>query len=364
MVVIIGAGILGAALAQRLARRGWRVTLVEQYVPGHTRAASGGRSRILRLAHGSDAPETRSAWLSRRLWREIERETRTGLFSEVGMAWFAPAGDSEWEQASRTTLVDEGVAATRLSPAEAMTLFPDLRTDDLDHVLYEPQAGILQARKAVVALVRDAVAYGAELVAERAEPDGDGVVVATERLRGNQVVWACGAWTPLLFPGLVQGKTIQQDVFYFEAPPAWVTPAVPAWGEWRERTTGTGDFRGHGFKVGADDPGPLLDPDSSRRPPVAEQETAARAYLARRFPALADAPLVRRESCQTVILDSTLVKPVATLGGEVRLLRHPEHERVWLLGDGSGHAFKHAPAIAAELERLLAQTLGLTSSSA
>jgi glycine/D-amino acid oxidase-like deaminating enzyme len=128
-VVIIGAGILGAALAQRLARRGWGVTLIEQYVPGQARAASGGRSRILRLAHGSDAPETRSAWLSRRLWREIERETRTSLFSEIGMAWFAPDEDSEWEQASRMTLIEEGITARRFSPAEAKSLFPDLQAD-------------------------------------------------------------------------------------------------------------------------------------------------------------------------------------------------------------------------------------------
>ena len=273
-VVIIGAGILGAALAQRLARRGWRVTLVEQYVPGHARAASGGRSRILRLAHGSDAPETRSVWLSRRLWREIERETGTSLFSETGMAWFAPTGASEWERASWKRLVDEGIAARQLSPAEAKTLFPDIRTDDLDHVLYEPLGGLLHAREAVVALARDAVSFGAELVTGRAAPEGEAVTVATRRLRADQVVWACGAWTPLLFPGLVHGRTIQQDVFYFGVPPAWITPAVPAWGEWRERVTGTGDFRGHGFKVGADAAGPLLDPDSSRRQPVVEQETA------------------------------------------------------------------------------------------
>ena len=352
-IVIVGAGILGAALAQRLARRGWRVRLIEQRAPGHARAASSGRSRILRLAHGSDSHETRSAWLSRRLWREIERETRTQLFSETGMAWFAPAGGSEWERVSRTTLDAEGVVTERLSTAEAEKLLPGLRTDDLDHVLFEPQAGVLRAREAVAALVRDAVACGAKIVAGRATPDRDGVVVASERLHADRVVWACGAWTPGLFPDLVQGRVIQQDVFFFRVPPAWAAQAVPAWGEWREAVTGTGDFGGYGFKVGADGPGRIVDPDSTRRQPIVEQETRARTYLATRFPALADAPLIARESCQTVILDPTDVDPVATLGGEVRVLRHPGRERVWLLGDGSGHAFKHAPAIAAEVERLL-----------
>ena len=86
---IVGAGVLGAALARTLARRGLEVTLIEQYGPGDRRRASHACSRILRLAHGADVRETRSAWLSRRLWLELERDTDTSIFSEVGMAWLA-----------------------------------------------------------------------------------------------------------------------------------------------------------------------------------------------------------------------------------------------------------------------------------
>ena len=352
-VTIVGAGVLGAALAQTLARRGDEVTLVEQHEPGDPRAASHACSRILRLAHGADVHETRSAWLSRRLWLELERDTGRSLFREVGMAWLAPSVDATWVAAGRHVLVEEGIEAELLSPAEVARLLPGLRTDDLEHVLYEPQAGLLRASEAVRALVDDAQAAGAELVRGRASPDGAAVRVGERRLEADRAVWACGAWTARLFPGLVSGTVIQQDVSYFGVGEEWACPPVPAWGEWGRSATGSGDLLGSGFKVGLDTPGPSLDPDAPARRPVPQHESAARAYLAHRFPALANAPLVRAETCQTVVLDAGLPEETSMLGGEVRLLRHPQHSDVWLLGDGSGHAFKHAPAIAVETATML-----------
>ena len=49
--VVIGGGIMGAATAWWLARRGQDVTLLEQYEPGHVRGSSHGGSRIFRLAY-------------------------------------------------------------------------------------------------------------------------------------------------------------------------------------------------------------------------------------------------------------------------------------------------------------------------
>ena len=87
--VVVGAGVFGAALADRLAGDGWRVTLVDRYEPGHDRAESGGESRLIRCSHGADAWYTRSAWRARELWRELERDTGTELLVESGLVWFA-----------------------------------------------------------------------------------------------------------------------------------------------------------------------------------------------------------------------------------------------------------------------------------
>jgi sarcosine oxidase len=78
--VVVGAGVFGAALADRLAGHGWQVTLVDRDEPGHQRAESGGESRLLRSSHGSDAWYTRSAWRARELWRELERDVGEELF--------------------------------------------------------------------------------------------------------------------------------------------------------------------------------------------------------------------------------------------------------------------------------------------
>jgi len=351
-VIVVGAGVLGAALAWTLARHGAAVTLVEQYEPGHRRAASGARTRTLRLAHGADVDETRSAWSARRGWLELERDAGKPLFSEVGMAWLAADGDNAWEAASEAVLGREGIRAERLSPAEARRLLPGLQADDLDHVLFEPQAGVLDAAEAVRALVEAALDAGAQLLRGAATPGGASALLGGRRVEGDRVVWACGAWTARLFPELVRGTVIQQDAFYFETPFAWASRALPAWGERRRSASGSGG--GSGFKVGLDTPGPAFDPDSEARQALPVNEAQARAYLGSRFPALASAPLIATETCQTVELDAASAAPAALLGGEVRVVRHPEHEQVWLLGDGSGHAFKHAPAIAGAVESLLA----------
>jgi sarcosine oxidase len=66
--VVVGAGVFGGSLALQLVSSGWEVTLVEQYLPGHVRAASGGESRLIRSAHGSNAWYTRSARRARGRW--------------------------------------------------------------------------------------------------------------------------------------------------------------------------------------------------------------------------------------------------------------------------------------------------------
>jgi len=352
-LVIVGAGVLGSALARVLARAGHDVTIIEQHEAGDDRAASVARSRLLRLAHADDAADTLSASEARRGWLQLEQDTGTRLYDEVGMAWFAPADDPTWEEQSRSLLAAQGVETERLEPTDARRLFPELVVDDLDHVLLERQAGLLRPRPALEALVTEAVEHGACVVRARARPAGGAVAIDGRLTGADRIVWACGAWTPALFPELVRGRAIQQDVLYLRAPSEWARPGVPAWGEHRRGITGAGDFDGAGFKVGPDVPGPPVDLDAETRRPVREQEELARAYLAARFPTLATAPLRAVESCQTVVLEPGLPDPEARLGGEVRVVRHPEHEHVWLLGDGSGHAFKHAPAIATAVAALL-----------
>jgi glycine/D-amino acid oxidase-like deaminating enzyme len=336
-VVIVGAGVLGTALADRLARSGWDVTLVEQLTPGHVRSGSGDESRLIRCAHGDDADHTRSAQRALALWRELD----PGLVAEAGVAWFARREDG-WEAESERTLRALGIPCERV---DAASLYPSVRTDDLAFTLLEPDAGVLHARVGVRALAARAVQAGAKVVTAVARPDGERVVLDDGRvLEADRVVWACGAWLPKLFgeEGLLDLRITQQDVFYFAGDHRWQTPGVPGWVDYDGAAYGLGDLDGRGVKVAPDlDGPPLADPDRAERTPVPAHERFAREYLAHRFPGLAGAPLVGARVCQYELTPDTrfIVAP------------HPAHGgRVWIVGGGSGHAFKHGPALAERLE--------------
>jgi sarcosine oxidase len=340
--IVVGAGVFGSSLAHRLAGSGWDVTLVEQYSPGHVRAASGGENRLIRASHGADEWYTASAKRALELWRELEQESGAALFVPCGVVWFFD-GSGDWAAESERVLTQHGLPAERLEPGEAARLFPSFDPAGLTTVLLEPAAGVLRARDATRALAEQAVARGVRIVHGRAAPENGSVSVGGERLEADRVVWAGGAWLAGLFPGLVELKVTRQEVFFFGVPPDWQSPGVPAWVDFDGGIYGVGDVDGRGFKASPDEHGPEFDPDSDDRVVSVEKEQAARAYLAMRFPALASAPLVGSRACPYSLTPDL----------QFLVARHPVDDRVWLVGGGSGHGFKHGPALAEYVERLL-----------
>lgn len=327
---IVGAGIFGASLANRLARDGWKVTLYERHAPGHPGAASGGESRLIRYAHGDDAWYARSAWRARDLWRELEAETGRQLLVETGIAWFARSKDG-WEARSEQVLRGEGIPFERLDPAAGRELFPSFEPGDLRFILWEPEAGVLRAAEATRATVEAAERAGARLVRE---------TVARDSVAADLVVWACGAWLPSLFELPI--RVTKQDTLYFGAD-GWPAAEVPAWVDYDRAIYGHGDLDELGIKVAPDAEGPAFDPEHGERTPSPETEAAARSYLAERFPALGDAPLVHGTVCQYALTTDT----------NFVIARRPERENEWILGGGSGHGFKHGPALAEYAARVV-----------
>ena len=340
--IVVGAGVFGASLAHRLALRGWEVTLVDRHSPGHVLAASGGESRILRFSHGEERWYARSALRARELWRELEAATKAELFIPVGVVWLVRGG-GELEERSSWVLQEEGLPVERLAPAAAAELFPSLEQRDLRYALLEPEAGILRAREAVRCLVREAEKHGARLLAGTAEPVGAAVRVGRDSLRADRVVWACGAWLPHLFPGLVDIRVTKQDVFFFGGTSEWQTPPVPVWVDTAAGIYGVGDLDGRGVKAADDREGPPLDPERDPRLADPKGEQTVRAYLETRFPSLRGSPLVGTRTCAYALTpDSNFI-----------VAPHPDHDGVWILGGGSGHGFKHGPALGEYVADLL-----------
>jgi glycine/D-amino acid oxidase-like deaminating enzyme len=87
-----------------------------------------------------------------------------------------------------------------------------------------------------------------------------------------------------------------------------------------------------------------FDPDLDERVHNAYLLQRARAFLAHRFPALANQPLLESRVCQTEM----------TVDEHFIVQRHPDWTNVWIAGGGSGHAFKHGPVIGEYVARRVA----------
>jgi sarcosine oxidase len=344
-VAVIGAGVFGAWTAWHLARRGKRVILIDAYGGGNARASSGGESRIIRMGYGTDEVYTR--WAARSLvqWEEFFAKVQNPLFLRTGVLWLAGKDDSRLRE-TRATLRRCDVAFEQLDRAALGKRYPQLNLEDVSAGIVEVNSGLLLARRAVSAVIRDAVSQGVGYVqAQVATPRGVGriesVVTSTgQHISAQEFVFACGAWLGKIFPDVLGARIFptRQEVFFFGVPAGDTRfgPAeLPTWLFQEDEYYGMPDVEERGLKVALDRHGAKVDPDTQSRIVSAEAAEAARKYVAWRFPALRDAPIVETRVCQYE----------NTSSGDFLIDRHPEMENVWFAGGGSGHGFKHGPAL-------------------
>lgn len=348
-IVVIGAGVFGTWTAWHLRAAGARVTMVEAYAPGHSRSSSGDESRIIRCGYGADEVYSRFALRSLRLWREFSGSLgheQPPIFHRCGVLWLA-AGNDPYIDATRKTLEHGGYALQVMDPAALGARFPHLNADGISLALFEPDCGMLMARRAVATLAARLAKDEVEVIQGHVAsvPEGTGPLRTIRFANGNELradifVFACGAWLPKVFPELLGGRIrpTRQVVMYFGSPAGddrFGPRHTPAWVDFPAEVFGGPDLEGRGLRVGIDRHGPEFDPDTSDRTLDAESVATARAWLARRFPAMAGAPLVESRICQYE----------NTSNGDFLIDRHPERENVWIVGGGSGHGFKHGPAV-------------------
>ena len=340
-VVVVGAGCFGAWTALYLRRRGLRVVLLDQYGPGNSRSSSGGESRIIRTGYGPDELYSRMSLRSLAAWQRLAEATREPLFHETGVLWLGRSGDP-YTMDTLAVLARLGVGHERLSVGEIRTRYPQFVLDDDVWGILEPGGGALMARRAVQAVGREAVRAGVEYLAAAATLGrGDGLRLSDgTEISAGTVVFACGPWLPKLFPDLLGARIFptRQEVFFFGVSPGddrFSPPRMPTWIDFGAEIYGLPDLESRGFKLAPDRHGGPIDPDTDERLVAAESVARARAFLGRRFPALASAPLVEARVCQYE----------NTSNGDFLIDRHPDADDVWLVGGGSGHGFKHGPAV-------------------
>ena len=345
-VAVVGAGVFGAWTAWMLRKKGRRVALIDAYGPGNARASSGGFTRVIRAGYGDQEIYTRWSMRSLELWKSIFTPIgRPSLFQQSGVLWMA-RGEDPLTTKTLATLQRLNVPHERIERAELEKRWPQIDFGPNNWAIYEPESGFLVAFHGVQAVVQMAEAEGVEYLQESVlPPEGKGRMTSVRTRSGKTVsaetfVFACGPWLPKVFPDLLGDRIFptRQEVFFFGPPPGdtrFQQPAMPVWVDFAEEIYGMPDFKGRGFKVAPDRHGPAFDPDTGKRVITAETLAKVRDFVGRRFPALKDAPVVLSEVCQYE----------NTSNGDFLIDRHPERDNVWLVGGGSGHGFKHGPAL-------------------
>lgn len=346
-VAVVGAGVFGSWIALSLQEAGRSVVLIDSYGPGNARSSSGGQTRVIRMGYGDKEIYSRWALRSLEKWKDLLRRSgRPSLFQDSGVLWMAREEDPLTLQ-TLETLKKLRVPHERLARPELEARWPQIDFGPITWAIYEPESGFLMAFHCVQAVVERARRLGVEYLAGRVgRPVTSGGrldALATdhgEHVSAGSYVFACGPWLGKLFPDLIEERffVTRQEVFYLGTPPGdgrFALGAIPVWADFSEEIYGIPDFKGRGFKVAPDRHGPPLDPDSVQRVVTPETIRRVREYAARRFPALAEAPVVGSEVCQYT----------NTSNGDFLIDRHPELSNVWLVAGGSGHGFKHGPAL-------------------
>lgn len=354
-VIVVGAGAFGGWTALQLRRRGAKVTLLDAWGPGNSRASSGGETRIIRGTYGSGRIYTQMAARALPLWKEFEQQQNLKLFFRTGVLWMTGSDDS-YERAALPLLSEAGFRFEKLSAAECAKRWPQVNFDGISWAVYEPESGYLSARRACEAVLNAFIKEAGQYRQAQVIPGP----IATNRMQGIKLqsgetlnadayVFACGPWLGKVFPLLAPVITpTRQEVFFFGTAAGdlrFTDAQLPVWSDDSKHQLdgfpGKHWFYGipgnhwRGFKIADDTRGAVIDPTTMQREISADGLAAARAYIRFRFPELADAPLVESRVCQYEnSTDQNFI-----------LDHHPEAENVWIVGGGSGHGFKHGPAM-------------------
>ena len=344
---VIGAGVFGAWTAHFLRRSGASVALLDAYAPANSRASSGGETRVIRMGYGPDELYTRWSMRSLPVWREFAARISREIFIQTGVLWLSNDEDEYLKSIGRV-LGQAGVEHEKLKADDIARRWPQLRFHDVTCGVLEPASGLLLARTAVQSLVKELVGNGVEYLPLAAEPpSGNGKLRQIKAGNGDSIsagtfIFCCGPWLPKIFPALLAERIFptRQEVFFLGTAAGSADFRPPKMPVWLHRTHpglpyALPDVEGRGFKIAFDLHGEKFDPDSGMRTIAQTSIENLRAYLRQYIPALANAPVVETRVCQYE----------NTWNGDFLVDRHPDFENVWIAGGGSGHGFKHGPAL-------------------
>ncbi len=350
IAIVVGAGINGVTAAIELKKRGHQVTLVDPGPLPHPLAASTDISKAVRAAYGTDEEYTAMARRSIDLWREWNEELGLELYHEIGALFMRHQemrpGDYEYD--SLKLFERRGDKAERINSAQLRERFPAWNAEQYQDGILEPEAGYAESGRVVEALVGRAQSLGVDLREgsrfSKLDEGGDRVkgifLDDGERIAGDVVLIAVGAWTPYLLPFTrIFFRATGQPVFHLkpDQPELFAPERFPVFGA-DVSTTGYYGFplnRDGVVKIANHGAGREMSPESSERAVTADEERNLRAFLTTTFPALAHAPIVYTRIC--LYCD--------THDGHFWIAPDPKRPGLVVAAGDNGHGFKFAPVL-------------------
>ena len=168
-VVVIGAGVFGAWTAHHMQQAGHQVTLIDAWGAAHSRASSGGESRLTRAGYGRDAIYTRMATDSLPQWKALSAISGLPIFINSGVVFFSDVED-DYFHGSIDVHRKLGLSIDALNGAELQKRFPMIDFTGVEIGLLEPAFGALMARRSVQTLVDRFVRGGGTFLKGSAKP--------------------------------------------------------------------------------------------------------------------------------------------------------------------------------------------------
>jgi glycine/D-amino acid oxidase-like deaminating enzyme len=356
-IVVIGAGAFGSWSALYLLRKGFHVTLIDAWGPGHSRSSSSDETRVIRSTYGANETYFDLNVHAINLWKENQELFGRQLFFNTGVLWFC--------YHKETPLVDASISFARkhkmeyeyLTPAEIKKKFPQINVNDLHHAYFDPYGGYLKAKTSGHLVNEAFTKEGGRYVQSHVQPGKivlnglDGISLSNgSNVQADAYIFACGSWLGKLFPEIL-GNVItctKQEVYYFGVPAeqSLMFENLPVWVDVDGKNFyyGIPGNENRGFKIGVDIRGEIFDPTSGDHTYSPDTLKKAREFVAHRFPNLKNAPLLESKVCPYE----------NSPDGNFIFDRLPGTTNAFILGGGSGHGFKHGPALGYLVAQVLA----------
>ncbi len=355
-IAVVGAGAFGGWTSLMLLRKGFEVTLIDQWGPGNSLSSSGGETRLIRCIYGTNPFYTIMANRAYTLWLENEPKLGGQFLFPSGCLWFVGHEADNVLDMALPILAHEGLEYERLEVDEINHRYPLVNTSGLQYAIHEKKTGYLMARAGCQAVKDLFIKEGGNYILNEVKSPqiNSGKIAGVELSSGglieaDQYIFACGPWLKSLFPGVLDASlTItRQEIFYFGIPsdktreiedlPTWIDHSPPNF------YYGIPGGIQRGFKIAYDRRGIEVDPTTQDRLPNPDEIDKAKTYITHRFNGFGNPPLIEARVCQYS----------DTADGNFIFDRHPETNNLWLLGGGSGHGFKHGPAIGELITQIL-----------